>query len=53
MDSHQGGDFSTRQKEKGKHKLKRAESHRCVVNTLGIFAWNFSICFKVSQRDLV
>ena len=30
--------------------LKRAESHRCEVNT-GIFACNFSTFFKVSQRD--
>ena len=27
---------------KGKHVLKRAESHRCEVNTLGILACNFS-----------
>ena len=36
---------------KRKHVLKRAESHRCEVNTLGIFACNFSTFFKVSQRD--
>ena len=34
-----------------KHVLKRAESYRCEVNTLGIFACNFSTFFKVSQRD--
>ena len=34
-----------------KHMLKRAESHGCEVNTLGIFACNFSIFCKVSQRD--
>ena len=27
---------------KGKHVVKRAESHRCEVNTLGILACNFS-----------
>ena len=31
----------------GKHVLKRAESHRCEVNTLGILACNFSMLFKV------
>ena len=36
---------------KRKHVLKRAESHRCEVNTLRIFACNFSTFFKVSQRD--
>ena len=36
---------------KRKHVLKRAESHHCEVNTLGIFACNFSTFFKVSQRD--
>ena len=36
---------------KGKHALKRAESHRCLVNTLGILACSFSMFFKVSQRD--
>ena len=30
---------------KGKHVLKRAESHRCEVNTSGIFACNFSVFF--------
>ena len=34
-----------------KHVLKHAESHRCEVNTLRIFACNFSTFFKVSQRD--
>ena len=34
---------------KGNHVLKRAESHRCEVNTSGILACNFSIFFKVSQ----
>ena len=28
---------------KGKHLLKRTESHRCKVNILGIFACNFSM----------
>ena len=36
---------------KRKHVLKRAESRRCEVNTLGTFACNFSTFFKVSQRD--
>ena len=36
---------------KRKHALKRAESHRCEVNTLGTFACNFNTIFKVSQRD--
>ena len=36
---------------KRKHVLKRAEGHRCEVNTLGTFACNFSVFFKVSQRD--
>ena len=31
--------------------LKRVESHRCEVNTLGIYACNFITFFKVSQRD--
>ena len=35
---------------KRKQVLKRAESRRCEVNTLGIFASNFSMFFKVSQR---
>ena len=30
--------------------LKRAESDRYKVNTLGILACNFSTFFKVSQR---
>ena len=29
----------------------RAESHRCEVNTLGIFVCNFGTFFEVSQRD--
>ena len=36
---------------KGKHVLKSAESDRCEVNTFGIFACEFSMCFKVSPRD--
>ena len=28
---------------KRKHVLKRAESHRCEVNTIGTFACNFSM----------
>ena len=36
---------------KRKHVVKRAESHRCEVNTLGIFACNFGTFFEVSQRD--
>ena len=46
--SHWGEDFSTCQKRK--HVLKRAESHRCEVNTLGTFACNLSMFLKVSQR---
>ena len=37
---------------KRKHVLKCAESPRCKFNTLGIFACNFSMFLKVSQRDL-
>ena len=33
---------------KRKHVLKRAESHRCEVNALGIFACKFSMFCKVS-----
>ena len=36
---------------KRKNVLKRPASHLCEVNTLGIFACNFSTFFKVSQRD--
>ena len=36
---------------KGKHVLRRAESHRCEVNKFGILACNFSTFFKVSQKD--
>ena len=36
---------------KREHVLKRAESHRCEVNTLGIFVCNFTTFFKVSQKD--
>ena len=36
---------------KCKHVLKRTESHCCEVNTLGIFACNFSTFSKVSQRN--
>ena len=35
----------------GKQVPRRAESHRCEVNTSGIPACNFSTLFKVSQRD--
>ena len=35
---------------KGKHVPKRADSRRCEVNTLGIFACNFKTFFKASQR---
>ena len=38
---------------KGKNVLKRAESHRCEVNTLGILACNFSAFFKVSLRNFL
>ena len=31
---------------KRKHVLKRAENHRCEVNTLGTFACNFGIFLK-------
>ena len=41
----------TFQPVKGKHVLKRGESHRCEVSTLGILACNFSMFFHVSQRD--
>ena len=46
-----GGRLSNPQK--GKHVLKRAESHRCEVNKSGILACNFSTVFKVSQRDSI
>ena len=36
---------------KGKLVEKRAESHRCEVNTFGILACNISTVFEVSQRD--
>ena len=36
---------------KRKRVLKHAERHHCEVNTLGIFACNFSMIFNVSQRD--
>ena len=32
-------------------KKARAESHRCEVDTLGIFACDFGTFFEVSQRD--
>ena len=32
---------------KRKHVLKHTESHRCEVDTLGMFACNFSMFFKV------
>ena len=38
---------------RGKHVLKRAESHRCKVNTLRKFACNFSTFFKISRREFV
>ena len=38
-------------KTKARAKRKRAESHRSEVNTLGSFACNISMFFKVSQRD--
>ena len=41
----------TFQPVKGKHVLKRAESHRYEVNTIGILACKFSTFSKVSQRD--
>ena len=41
-----GKTFNT---SKGKHELKRAESHHCEVYTLGIFACNSSMRFKGSQ----
>ena len=34
---------------KRKHVLKRAESHRCEVNTLGTFACNFSFFLGFSK----
>ena len=39
------------QTAKGKHVLKRAESHLFEVNRLGFLACNFSTFFKVSKRD--
>ena len=39
---------------KGKHVLKRAESHRCEVNTLGILDFSMFYqrgSFKIYQRD--
>ena len=41
----------TFQPEKRKHVLKRAENHRCKINTLGKYACNLRTVFKVSQRD--
>ena len=38
---------------KGRHVLKHAESHRCEVNTLGVFSCNFSTFFKVSQNGFI
>ena len=35
----------------GKHVLKDAENHRCEVNRLGNFAFNFSTRFEASERD--
>ena len=43
-----GGRFYNTSKRK--HVLKHAKSRRSEVNTLGIFACNFSMFFKVSQR---
>ena len=31
--------------------LRRAQSHRCAVNTLGILACNFSMCLSFSHRN--
>ena len=36
---------------RGNHVLKLAESHRCEVKTLWIFACNSSTLFKVSRRE--
>ena len=36
---------------RGKQVLKRAESHRCEVNTLWKFACNRSTLFKVTRRE--
>ena len=33
--------------------LKRAESHRCEVNTLGTFACNFSMFFSGFSKGLI
>ena len=38
---------------KRKHMLKRAESHRCEVNTLGIFACNFSTFFLGFSKGFI
>ena len=37
---------------KGKHVLKRAESHCCEVNTLGILACNFRTFLRFIKRTL-
>ena len=33
--------------------LKRAESHRCAVNTFGKLACNFGMFFKVSLKGFI
>ena len=38
---------------KGKHVINRAESHRCEVSTLGIFACNFSMFCKVFSEVFI
>ena len=38
---------------KGKHVLKRAESHRCEVNTLRILACNFSMFFICISKGFI
>ena len=37
-------------RSEGKHLLKRPDSHHCEVSTSEMFARNFSMFFKVSQR---
>ena len=38
---------------KRKHVLKRAESHHCEINTLGIFACKFSTFFKGFSKGFI
>ena len=38
---------------RGKHKLKRAESRRCEVNTLGKLACNFSTFLRFLEGNVI